>query len=172
MKRIGIIFVFGTLALIPAWVIPVTKLSHTCVLCRLNRVDSSCLGLTLPSYYENECSRWYEAHVERSHGHIWEQGTCCYETNLLGMPRSVGCSPGHYPIRLLDPATQKRVYEHFKDPLDAKALFAGLTDAKTHHDQIDEFDFWDRGHLTVRAIEDWEASGFPGTWDAWWGRYY
>src|SRR4051794_12609239 len=172
MKSIGMLMIFGTLALIPACMIPVARLGHTCVICRLDRVDATCLGVTLPSYDENECSRWYATHVERSHRHVWERGTCCYESNLLGMPRGVGCRPGHYPIKLLDPATQMRAYQHFKDPLGAKKLFENLTDEKTHGDQIDECDYPDRGYLIVGALEGWESAGFPGTWDEWWTRSY
>jgi hypothetical protein len=64
-----------------------------------------------------------------------------------------------------------RVYQHFKDPLEAKTLFANLTDEKTHNDRLDEEDD-DRGHLTVDALEAWDAAGFPGTWDEWWARFY
>jgi hypothetical protein len=172
MRYLWSILALGVLALVAAWAIPVSRLNHTCVLCRLGRVDATCLGLTRSNYYENECSRWYAAHVEPSHEHVWERGTCCYESNLLGMPLSVGCRPGHYPIRKLDPDTQLRVYQHFGDPLEAKKLFAGLTDEKTHDDRIDEFDYEDRGHLTVRALKEWEAAGFPGTWGEYWGRFY
>ncbi len=49
-----------------------TSLSHTCVLCRLGRVDTTLFGLTHSTFYENECSRWYPANVELSHAHIWE----------------------------------------------------------------------------------------------------
>jgi hypothetical protein len=72
---------------------------------------------------------------------------------------------------LLDPATQMRVYQHFKDPLEAKKLFASLTDAQTHDDRLDEHDD-DRGHLTVKALAAWEAEGFPGPWDDWWRHFY
>lgn len=50
----------------------------------------------------------------------------------------VACIPDRYPIWLLPPATQMEAYRHFADPMEAKALFAGLTDAETHDDRLDE----------------------------------
>ena len=171
MRRLSVIIALGVLALVIASCVRISRLSHTCVACRLTRVDATCLGLTRSSCYPNECSQWYSDHVEPAHAHVWERGTCQYSSNLIGMPVSVGCRPGHYPIRLLDPSTQMRVYQHFKDPLQAKALFESLTDEKTHDDRLDEDDE-DRGHLMVRAIDEWEAQGFPGEWGAWWARFH
>jgi hypothetical protein len=164
------IIALGGFALVVASCIPVSRLSHTCVACRLDRVDATCFGFARSTYYENECSLWYAAHVEPVHAHTWERGTCCYESNLLGKPLSVGCRPGHYPIRLLDSSTQMRVYQHFKDRLEAKRLFESLTDEKTYNDRLEEDE--DRGHLTVRALQAWEAEGFPDTWEQWWSRFY
>ena len=66
------------------------------------------------------------------------------------------CAHGqHGPAR--GPSTQMRVYQHFEDPLEAKKLFANLTDAKTHEDRLDEHDE-DRGHLMVDAMREWESS--------------
>ncbi len=171
MRRIGTLVAFAVFASVVASCVTVSHLSHTCVVCRLNRVDASCFSLTRSTYHENECSQWYPTHVEPAHTHIWERGTCVSETNLLGHPMSVGCRPGHYPIRLLDPTTQMHVYQHFKDPLEAKKLFESLTDAKSFNDRLDEHDD-DRGHLTARAIQEWEAVGFPGTWPDWWDQFY
>jgi hypothetical protein len=123
------------------------------------------------AHQENECSKWYRDHIEPDHSHIWEPGTCARLLNGLGQPMGFGCRPGHYPIHLLDPWTQMRVYQHFKDPAKAKALFAGLTDEKTHEDRLDEHDD-SKGRLIVRAIEEWEGAGFPGTWEVWWDRWW
>jgi hypothetical protein len=171
LRRLGGIVTFGVLALVIASCVQVSRLSHSCVVCRLHRVDATCLGLTHSTYSETDCSRWYAAHVEPQHVHVWERGTCQYTSNLLGMPASVGCSPGRFPIMLLSPTTQMKVYQHFQAPLEAKRLFANLTDAKTHGDRLDEEDE-DRGHLTVDAIEAWESAGFPGEWGEWWDRFY
>jgi hypothetical protein len=83
----------------------------------------------------------------------------------------VGCSPGRFPIHLLPPTTQKNVYQHIPNVTEAKALFAGLTDARTRNDRLDPEDE-DRGHLIVDALGAWEAPGFPGTWPVWWERSY
>src|SRR5689334_19479960 len=85
--------------------VPVARWRETCVVCRLTRAHSSYGPIPITRHYENECSRWYAAHVEPRHAHVWERGTCVYETNLYGMPRSVGCRPGHYPIWMLSPTT-------------------------------------------------------------------
>lgn len=151
--------------------VPVTYEKFTCVICRRFRLTMSYAALPVTKERDNECSLWHAAHVEPSHAHLWERSTCVYETDLLGLSRSVGCRPGHYPIWLLPPSTQMAFYQNFKDPLEAKALFVNLTDAKTHNDRLDENDE-DKGHLMVRAIGEWQTAGFPGTWGEWWGRWY
>jgi len=147
-----------------------SSLSYTCVLCRLGRVDTTLFGFKRSTYHENECSRWYPQNVEPSHTHIWERGTCRTLLNALAQPMGVGCQPGRYPILLLSPSTQMNVYQHIKDRQKAKELFGNLTDAKTHDDRLDEHDE-SKGHLIVRSIKEWEAAGFPGTWDDWWDRW-
>jgi|SRR6516165_9190931 hypothetical protein len=42
--------------------------------------------------------------------------------------------------------------------------------SKTHNDRLEEDD--SKGHLIVRSIGEWEAAGFPGTWDEWWNRWW
>ncbi len=148
-----------------------SSLSYTCVLCRLGRVETTLFGLKHSTYHENECSRWYPQHMEPSHAHIWERGTCMTLLNAFGQPMGVGCRPGHYPIRLLPPSTQMNVYQHIKDRQNAKGLFSNLTDAKTHDDRLDEQDE-SKGHLIVSSIAEWEAAGFPGTWDDWWNPWW
>lgn len=171
MRRLGGCIALGLLTIGIGSCIQVSRLRHTCVICRLYRVDTMCLGLTHSAYSETDCSLWYSAHVEPMHAHVWERGTCSYMSNLLGYSFGVGCSPGRFPIVLLSPTTQLKVYQCFRDPLEAKALFADLTDSKTHDDRLDEDDV-DRGHLTVEAIKAWEVAGFPGTWNEWWSRFY
>jgi hypothetical protein len=151
--------------------VPVTHEGSTCVLCRAYRRQTTYAFMPVTSHEENQCSRWYAAHVEPRHAHVWERGTCVYESDLWGSPRSVACSSGHFPIWLLPPETQMAAYQHFQDPLEAKALFAGLTDARIHDDRLDEHDD-DKGHLIVKAIEEWAAAGFPGTWQAWWDAWW
>jgi hypothetical protein len=151
--------------------VPVTYERYTCVVCRLFRLKTTYGFVPVSRRSETECSRWYSAHVEPRHDHVWERSTCVYEGDLWGFPHSVGCSPGRYPIWMLSSETQMRVYQHFKNPLDAKALFAGLTDARTHGDRLDEHDD-DKGRLIVRSLEEWDAAGFPGNWQDWWDRWF
>ncbi|MHC5538626.1 hypothetical protein ACYOEI_10425 [Singulisphaera rosea] len=148
----------------------ISRLRHTCVICRLERVDAECLGLLRSSYAETECSLWYAAHVEPKHTHIWERSACRSRSNLFGLPMSVACQSGSFPILLLSPTTQLKAYQRFQDPREAKKVFANLTEAKTHDDWLD-----DAGEhqalLTVYAIEAWEEAGFPGAWDTWWDQF-
>jgi hypothetical protein len=146
-------------------------MSHTCVICRLVRVETTRSGLKRLTFDENECSRWYPKNVEPNHTHIWERGTCTTILDDSGRAIGHGCRPGHYPIWLLPPSTQMNVYEHFKDRQKAKELFSNLTDAKTYSDRLDEHDE-SRGHLIVKSITEWEAAGFPGIWDDWWNQWW
>lgn len=151
--------------------VEVSRLNHTCAICRQYRLDTTCFGMTRSTYSDTECSRWYAAEVEPVHAHVWQSSTCCYSSDLFGGARSVGCSPGRFTMMLLSPDTQLEVYQHFKDPLEAKKLFVSLADPKISEDRLDG-DFRDRGHLTVDALQQWEAAGFPGTWDEWWTQFY
>jgi hypothetical protein len=146
-----------------------SSMSYTCVVCRLGRVEKTVFGSKSSSL--NECSRWYPKNVEPSHTHIWERGTCARILNGFGQSMGFGCSPGRFPIWMLSPSIQMKVYQHFKDRQKAKELFSNLTDAKTHDDRLDEDDD-SKGHLIVRSIEEWEVAGFPGTWDEWWNRWW
>ncbi len=171
MRKLCGLIAFGLVAFVVASSIRITRLGYTCAVCRLTRLDAKGLGLTYSTYYPNACSQWYPKHVEPVHSHIWEAGTCQYTRTLMGTPLSVSCSSGHYPIQLLPPSTQMRAYQHFKNPLLAKALFESLTDEKTLNDRLDEDDE-DRGSLTVTALIKWEAAAFPGTWEEWWTKFY
>ncbi len=71
----------------------------------------------------------------------------------------------------LDPDTQLAVYQHFKNPIEARNLFAGLTDAKTYDDRLEE-DLYSKGDLIVKAMEGWKEEGFPGTWESYWEKFY
>ena len=142
-----------------------------CLLCRLQRSETKLFGTTRSSYAETDCSRWYRAHVEPEHVHIWEPGSCTGLLNGIGMPIGVRCAAGYFPILLLDPSTQLRVYQHFPDPERAKALFASLTHEKADRERREK-DIESTGELIVRALNDWDAAGFPGSWDDWWDRWW
>src|SRR6516164_5257607 len=128
MSRVFGVVVGGLIIAVAGCVVPVSYEKSTCVICRLFRLTTTYGVVPVTRHFENECSRWYAACVEQRHAHVWERSTCVYESDLWGFSRSVGCRPGHYPIWLLPPETQMEVYQHFKDPFEAKALFAGLTD--------------------------------------------
>jgi hypothetical protein len=146
-----------------------TRTSQTCLICRLKRVETTAAQKTTTTYEENECSRWYAANVEPHHDHVWENSTCVF-VRLADGGTLNACSPGHYPIWLLSPKTQLAVYQHFKNPTDARELFLGLADAKTYGDHLEEDS--NKGELIVDALEEWEAAGFPGTWKGWWETWY
>jgi hypothetical protein len=143
----------------------------TCVLCRLNRNDTRFFGVTRSSYEENDCTRWYHAHVDPAHAHIWERGSCTTLLNGIGIPIGVRCAAGYFPILSLDPSTQLRVYQHFPDPKRAKALFASLTHEKADR-QRREQGVESTGVLIVRALNDWDTAGFPKSWDDWSDRWW
>jgi hypothetical protein len=145
------------------------RMSQTCLICRVKRVYTTAAEQTTTRYVENECSRWYAANVELHHNHVWERGTCVFMSNPVGGDLTL-CNAGHYPIWLLSPTTQLAVYQHFKNPIDARDLFLSLADVKTYNDRLEED--WNKGELTVFALWDWEAAGFPGTWKKWWESWY
>lgn len=152
--------VLGLVALVVAsFLAAKTRRGATCLLCRAERTEWEYLGLRWSHASDDGLGRWYAAHVEPEHAHLWEPSPCYYETNLWGSSLGSGCYTGRHPIWTLAPATQKAVYRKLADPPAARVLFAGLAD-----DRGDT----DRGDRVVRALGEWEAAGFPGTWDAWW----
>jgi hypothetical protein len=147
-----------------------TRTSRTCLICRLKQVDTASAGRTTTKYEENECSRWYAANVEPKHTHVWERSTCTFGNSADGSS-FVACNPGHFPIWLLSPETQLAVYQHFKNPTEARDLFLSLADDKVYNERLDQYDD-DKGHLIVDALEEWEAAEFPGSWKEWWEAWY
>jgi hypothetical protein len=92
------------------------------LICRLTREDTTSAQKTTAKYEENACSRWYAANVELHYNHVWEDSTCTFVSDPDGTPNFVACNAGHYPIWLLSPETQLAVYQHFKNPIDARDL--------------------------------------------------
>lgn len=164
----GLFVAVGGLALLVVPNVVVTRLAFSCVVCRLLRLDRTCLGVTRSVYEENECSRWYPTHVEPSHVHNWERGSCQLLTTLSGRPLAVACRSGCSPVRTLEPSTQMRFYQHFENPREAKALFEGFAGETV---RFDDFGIV-RGIFMAQAIREWEARGFPGTWDEWRVRFF
>ncbi len=138
-------------------VIPVgSRRRSTCAACRLDRVDHSLLGFTRSEFDPNECSRWYDAHVEPTHEHVWARLGHCRRIGIPFLFGGYACSMGD-PIAGLSPSWQLEVYRHFRDPLEAKRLF---TDLKR----------WD-GRL-MEAMGGWTSAGYPGTWEDWWSKHH
>jgi hypothetical protein len=148
-----------------------STLKYTCVLCRLDRVDTTLFGLNRSAYRPNKCSRWYWKHVEPSHVHVWERGTCRTLLNALALPMGVGCRPECCAIWQVPPSTQMEVYRHFSDRQRAKELFLSLTAARSGNDRLAS-DSQSKGTLIARSIIEWEMAGFAGTWDEWWKRWW
>jgi hypothetical protein len=128
---------------------------YTCAVCRADRVDVHCLGLKWSRQEETQCSRWYQAHVERSHAHAWSQCGWCQRFGIPGLGGGYGCFGGA-PITNLPRTLQVEIYQKFHDPLEAKRLFVrlGQTDAETYRMWV--------------ALTDWVAKHYPGTWHEWW----
>jgi len=149
---------------------PIAEEPSTCAYCRLGKTDLRAFGVKVRStLHENECSRWYAAHVERSHEHLWTLKTHGAAMNLFGVTRGMP-NYGFRAINLISPDAQKRVYEKFEDPRDAKELFESL--ARKHANTPEGEYQWMLAFLKMWAIREWERDGFPGTWDEWWSHYY
>lgn len=148
---------------------PIWETSSTCVYCRLGKSELSAFGVKVRStVYENECSRWYPAHVERSHEHVWVLNAHGAGKNLLGVTRAMA-NFGFRPINLISLDAQRCVYEKFENPRDARRLFGDLG---RKYDNTLEGEYQGMlASLKMSAIRDWEREGFPGTWDERWGRY-
>ncbi len=155
--------VIGMLSLfVGSFLVSRTRQASTCVICRADREGWEYLGLRGGRESATDLSRWYAAHVEPAHAHLWEPSPCYYETNIWGSSLGSGCYVGRYPIWKLAPATQKAVYLHFRDPLEARTLFVGLATDGSHDAQ--------EGRRVVRSLGEWEAAGFPGHWEEWQAR--
>jgi hypothetical protein len=146
-------------ALMGLWLlgIPVySRRPYTCAVCRLDKLEYDLLGLIWFREKETDCSRWYRDHVERSHTHAWIRCTYCRRFGIPGLGGGYGCTIGG-PLTGLSRTVQMSIYQHFKDPLDAKRLFIrlGQTDA-------DNQGIWD-------ALMGWIDKDYPGTWDDWCG---
>jgi hypothetical protein len=136
--------------LLATGLVPMTRRGSTCVLCRADRLEWACLGVRWSCDARTACSRWYAAHVEPTHTHVWVRSPCYYEVNLWGAEIGSGCYPRPHPIWRLPPETQLAVYQHLANPAEARGLFTGAGD-----------------HRVVRAVVAWAAAKFPGTWARW-----
>jgi hypothetical protein len=127
---------------------------YTCAVCRMDRVDQGCLGLTWSSEKETDCSRWYESNVERAHVHSWVEGTHCRRFGIPGLYGGYGCRIGG-PLTGLSRTVQIEIYRHFEDRLEAKRLFIRLG-------QMDG-----DCYRTFHALMEWVGHDYPGKWHDW-----
>jgi hypothetical protein len=135
-----------------------SRIPYTCAVCRMERVDRSCLGLRWSHQNETDCSLWYSNNVERAHTHCWVEGTHCRRFGIPGLYGGYACRIGG-PITGLSMTVQMQIYQHFKDPLEAKQLFIGLG-------RMDN-----AGGRMWQALMEWVEADFPGTWHNWWEKH-
>ena len=140
----------------PAW----HRHRHTCVICRLERTDvTSPFGQTTSTFRETSCSKWYAAHVEATHEHIWAANPTMQSVNAYGVVGGAGdneARPGRVIWRLT-PDEQMELYKHFSQPLQAKRLFISLTTPKVMRG---------RGDMAILgALQAWRDAGFTGGWE-------
>jgi len=134
---------------------------HTCVVCRLERVDRNWRYWTTTSAYrKTACSQWYAANVEPAHRHVWAPNSSHVVFDFYGRAIGAGSNderPGRAVWRLT-PDEQIEVYRRLANPLEAKAIFLSLTDPAVMKDRQD--------FAIVASLRAWMESGFEGDWQA------
>ncbi|MGC8641796.1 MAG: hypothetical protein ACP5XB_18160 [Isosphaeraceae bacterium] len=125
---------------------------YTCAVCRANKLNKQLLGLRWSTQEETDCSRWYSAHVEPAHHHVWVPCTYCRHFGIPGVYGGYSCVVGG-PLTGLSRKVQIQIYQHFQNPLEAKRLFIQL--GRNCPDRI-----W-------QALMDWVEEGYSGTWAEW-----
>ncbi len=144
-----VLFLFGPAAQ--------SRRSYECAVCRKERVDSRVLWFRWSEARENECSRWYQAHVEPAHTHVWAPRPHCQRFGIPGIYGGYGCSVGSR-ITGLSRRVQIDVYRHFAEPLEAKRFFVRLQQLDGTGESLR---MWD-------SLMDWVDADYPGTWHDWW----
>lgn len=149
----------GALALGLGFVLPCSRTTQTCVVCRAYRVEESYAFIPRTREIPTECSGWYAKHVEPTHAHRWTRSTCTRFGSLIGTG-GFACGPLS-PICKFRPDFQLDVYRHM-DPRDARELFLELADLP------DPAGEWDEASLRLGALYGWADAGYPGRWADWW----
>lgn len=134
----------------------------TCVICRLSRTEVKWKNdPTEITFHDNSCSKWYPAHVEPSHEHLWSKGATVATLNFYGQVIGVGDNFDHpgRAIKQLTPEEQIEIYKHFSDPLVAKHVFISLMDPDVmkHYDNRGDY-------LITNSLKAWVDSGCSGPW--------
>ena len=133
---------------------------HTCVICRLERVDYNWqYWANTSTYNKTKCCKWYQSHVEPTHEHVWSPNSAIVLFNFYGQAIGAGDNGGRpgRAIWRLTPDEQIKVYRHFPNPVDAKTLFVSLIDPAVMQDRQD-FDI-------VNSVREWMDSQFSTKWN-------
>ena len=99
-------------------------------------------------------------------------GSCQIMLNGLGQEFGFACSFRGYFSYQIPSSIQMQVYQHFKDPKKAKQLF--LTSRRREdceratRSELEEL----KVKLTFESLWEWAIAGYPGTWEAWWDRWW
>lgn len=134
-----------------------TRRANECALCRLQKVDSRFLWFRRSETHPNKCSRWYQAHVEPTHTHLWAPCAHCERIGIPGIYGGYACSVGSR-ITGLSQTVQIDIYRHFKNPLEAKRFFV----------RLQQLDGTSENLHVWNSMSDWIDADYPGTWHGWW----
>lgn len=132
---------------------------HTCLICRLDRIDTHRRGEAVASRYDgNACSEWYPLHVEPDHLHIWVANPSFVILNKRGEPMGAGDNenrPGRAVWRL-SPGEQQALYQHAADADEVKKILLSFRDTNVMRDR--------RDFAIVESLRIWMEGGFCGEW--------
>lgn len=128
---------------------------YTCSACRINLVDHRVLFFRWSSSELNESSRWYSAHVEPTHDHVWAEYAHCRRIGLPGIMSGWGCTVGS-PIAMLGWTPQRTAYEHSRNLMQTKDLFVRM--GKTDREAME----------LLAEFNNWLDQGCQGAWEDWW----
>ena len=174
MRRFKRVLKLGVCLLAVAFVLAEVQMGSraksTCVLCRLDRTETTLYGLRWVSYRETECSTWYRANLDAGHAHLWEWTGCRQMLNGFSQRLGWECRATRHPIYELPAGAQVEIYQHFPDPAAARRLFAGLV----HPERVGpprREDWGPEDKRIVDALAAWWMADFPTPWLSWWSSY-
>jgi hypothetical protein len=139
-----------------------TRIRHTCVTCRLERVNYKWRysSSTQSTYKDTECSRWYSSRIQGSHNHDWAPTTSIslvdYYGNTLGVATTFDYRGD--AVQRITPMTQMKIYQHFSDHAEAERLFVSLADSTSYEKR--------QNQLVVDSLLAWVDSGFATQWQS------
>jgi hypothetical protein len=137
----------------------------------MGRSDAILLGSTRTTYHENDLSRWYASRIQPQHTHVWEPFSNVATRNVFGETIGGGTGrPASIPMRLLSASEHREFLEHVKDIRALEELFTSIhaDEGRVDLDPAEE----GKGFVIVNALREWQAAGYPGTWEDWWARWW